>query len=132
MTQATTPTFCTWALVEIFGHERIAGEVSEQVIAGEGFIRVDVPALAGTPAFTRLYGGKAIYSITPVSEAVARLAAGTMRARPVTIYLAPGLADSGRIEEAGDDLDEAGGDGFDTDDDDEDEPVVDDDGTPLF
>lgn len=34
-----------WAIVELFGHARIAGRVTEQVIAGQGFIRADVPLL---------------------------------------------------------------------------------------
>ncbi|MCC6192080.1 MAG: hypothetical protein IT318_23875 [Anaerolineales bacterium] len=89
--QPQTEPFRSWAIVEIFGHERLAGEVSEQTIAGAGFIRVDVPAVDGAPAFTRFYGDKAIYSITPVDEQTARRAALAMRARPVTVYLAPAL-----------------------------------------
>lgn len=89
MSESVAPAFRTWALVEIFGHERIAGEVSEQVIAGEGFVRVDVPAIDGQAAFTRLYGGKAIYSITPVSEEIARRAAASMQTRAVNVYLLP-------------------------------------------
>ena len=42
------PTFECFALVEIFGHTRIAGKVTEQVIAGTGFVRVDVPELPPT------------------------------------------------------------------------------------
>lgn len=103
--------FRTWALVEIFGHERIAGEVSEQTIGGDGFIRVDVPAVNGQTAFTRLYGGKAIYSITPVSEDIARRAAATMQARPVTVYLLPALQPSAEPGDPDDDFDdEQGGD----------------------
>lgn len=34
-----------WAVVEIFGHQRYAGQVSEQPIAGDKLVRVDVPAI---------------------------------------------------------------------------------------
>jgi hypothetical protein len=89
-----SPTFDTFAIVELFGHARIAGRVSEQVIAGAGMLRVDVPDLPATkygpaqPGFTRLFGPGAIYSITPVSEEIAMRAAQSMRVAPVNIYLA--------------------------------------------
>jgi len=92
MSNTQTPTFETFAIVELFGHARIAGRVSEQVIAGQGFLRVDVP---GLPAdryhelpFSRMYGPSAIYSITPVSEEIAIRAAQSMRVPPVSVYLA--------------------------------------------
>ena len=34
-----------WAIVEALGHNLFAGKVSEHVIGGAGFIRVDVPEL---------------------------------------------------------------------------------------
>ena len=87
-------TFDTFAIVELFGHARIAGRVSEQVIAGAGMLRVDVPDLPATkyslaqPGFTRLFGPGAIYSITPVSEEIALQAAQSMHVAPVNVYLA--------------------------------------------
>jgi hypothetical protein len=87
--QAPNEPFRSWAIVEIFGHERIAGEVSEQTIGGGTFIRVDVPAVNGQQAFTRFYGDKAIYSIQPVSEDIACRAAASMHVRPVNVYLLP-------------------------------------------
>lgn len=88
---STENTFDTFAIVELFGHSRIAGRVSEQVIAGQGFVRVDVPENDQYPAFTRMYGTGAIYSITPVDESIARAAAARMREQPVMVYI-PALA----------------------------------------
>jgi hypothetical protein len=85
--------FETWAIVELFGHQVIAGMVSEQVIGPGAFLRVDVPAVDGSPAFTRFFGQGAIYSITPVSEEVARLAVKRYAPKPVNIYM-PLLAGS--------------------------------------
>jgi len=85
----TDESFRAWAIVEIFGHERLAGEVSEARIGGCAFVRVDVPAVGEQQAFTRFYGDKAIYSITPVDEALARRAAESMQVRPVNVYLLP-------------------------------------------
>lgn len=39
----TQTKFDHWCIVESFGHERIAGRVTEQTIGGCSFIRVDVP-----------------------------------------------------------------------------------------
>src|SRR3972149_2524420 len=61
---------------ELFGHVTLAGYVSEQVIGGASFIRLDVPEVDGQAAFTKLLGAGAIYSITPTDEDVARSAIG--------------------------------------------------------
>lgn len=45
-----------YAIVELFGHQRIAGKISEQTIAGQNFIRVDVPDTERNPGFSKLYG----------------------------------------------------------------------------
>lgn len=82
------PTFDVFAIVELFGHARIAGRVTEQVIAGQGFIRVDVPETPSQPGFTRMFGPSAIYSITPVSEEIATAAAHSIRVEPVNVYMA--------------------------------------------
>lgn len=68
--------FEEWAVVELFGHQRIAGMVSEATIGGCPFVRVDVPATAeGRKAYTKYLGSGAIYGLTPCEEAVARIAA---------------------------------------------------------
>ncbi len=82
-----TEKFDSWAVVELFGHQKIAGRVTEQSIGGSSFVRVDVPAVNDTPEFTKLFGDKAIYSITPCSEEFARLAAGRIQAQPVSVYV---------------------------------------------
>jgi len=87
MTEPTT--FESYCIIELFGHQRIAGKVTEQVIAGQGFIRVDVPATKRQPAFTRMFGSGAIYSITPVEKEIAERAAEAIYVEPVTIYIAP-------------------------------------------
>jgi len=77
----------TWALVELFGHARIAGKVSEQTIAGGAFLRVDVPTVDGQAEFTRFFGAGAVYSISPCSEEVVRLAARQLRTSPISVYI---------------------------------------------
>lgn len=81
--------FDNFCIVELFGHQKIVGRVTEQVIGGQAFVRVDVPQTKRHAAFTRLFGGGAIYSITPVSEEIAKAAAEQIYAEPVTVYIAP-------------------------------------------
>lgn len=81
--------FESYCIVELFGHQKIAGKVTEQVIGGQSFVRVDVPETKRTSAFTRLFGAGAIYSITPVSEEIALRAAESIYVEPVTVYIAP-------------------------------------------
>lgn len=71
-----------WAIVEVMGHNTYAGEVSERALAGGSFVRVDVPAADGVPAYTKLLGVSSIYAITPCSEAIAKAAAKRYCARP--------------------------------------------------
>ena len=85
------PAFGQWCLVELFGHQQIVGEVSEQTIAGEGFIRVDVPAVEDHPDFTKLYGRGAIYALTPLSEAMARDMIAQRQQAPIAVYDLPRL-----------------------------------------
>jgi len=70
-------------IVELFGHTRIAGMVSEQTVGGASFVRVDVPAIGEESTFTKLYGANAIYSICPVDEGTMRAAAQSYKAAPV-------------------------------------------------
>ncbi len=79
--------FDQWAVVELFGHQQIAGRVSEQTIAGQGFIRVDVPETSGRPGFTRMFGPGAIYSIIPTSEDIATRYASNLDSRPISPYM---------------------------------------------
>lgn len=78
-----TERFEEWAIVELFGHQRIAGRVSEQTVGGCAFVRVDVPALDNSQGLTKLYGQGAIYAMTIVDEQTARLAARACMAAPM-------------------------------------------------
>ncbi len=48
----TEQKFEAWAIVELFGHQKIAGRLTEQTIGGCHFLRVDVPDVNGRPGFT--------------------------------------------------------------------------------
>lgn len=79
----------SWAIVEVMGHKRFAGFVTEQTVGAFALIRVDVPETTQppsgwgssardartTPAYSKLIGPGSIYCITPRTEEVARRAA---------------------------------------------------------
>lgn len=79
--------FEQYAVVELFGHQVIAGMVSEQVIGGQGFVRVDVPAVNGSQAFTKFYGAGAIYAISPCDEATVFEAVSRIQPKPIQMFV---------------------------------------------
>jgi len=93
--------FDVWGIVEMLGHKILAGRVSEHVIAGQAFIRVDVPETPQEAAFTKLLGPGSIYAISPCSEELARAAAGRLHSEPIPVYI-PKQLPSGptRVEDA--------------------------------
>ena len=67
----------SWALVELFGHQRIVGYLSQQTFGTGVLFRVDVPDLLKDgkkvrDGFTRYFGLSSIYSITPCTESMVR------------------------------------------------------------
>jgi hypothetical protein len=82
--------FESWGLLELFGHQRLAGRLSEQMVGGVHFIRIDVPATKGAADHTRFYTQGAIYGMTVLSEATARAMAESLRSAPVSAYHFPG------------------------------------------
>lgn len=79
-------TFDSWALVELMGHQRICGRVTEAEIGGCKFVRVDVPELAQMPAMTKYLGPASIYGITPLDEETALQMAAQIKAAPISIW----------------------------------------------
>lgn len=60
-----------WAIVEIMGHHRIAGRISQVEEFGAVLLRVEVPDPDGGFS-TEDYGGSAIYRLRHCSEEMAR------------------------------------------------------------
>lgn len=101
----------TWAIVEIMGHQRFAGYVSERAIGGASLLQVDVPECDGRAAFTKLIGVGSIYAITPCTEETARAAAQHYRTRAFHEYELPRLpapVDQGRDAQEQEDHDGKG------------------------
>lgn len=91
-----------WAILELFGHQKIAGHVKEVALGGDAMLRVDVPEIRYTarlgygpdakteersiPAFTKFYSPKSVFSMTPVSEETARAAMQSFRSEPIQAF----------------------------------------------
>jgi hypothetical protein len=98
-----------WCIVELYGHNRIAGLVSEQVIGGAAMVRVDVPevkreadrwntstlkyekVMETVAGFTKFFGAGAIYAITPTTQEIATAVAERLVVRPVSAFELPQL-----------------------------------------
>jgi len=82
--------FDEWAILELMGHRKLAGKVSEATLAGGAFIRIDVPGAEADVA-TQFYSPNAVYCITPTTEDVARRFAAGCRPHPVSRWELAGL-----------------------------------------
>ena len=72
--QNTQDQFDEWCILELMGHRRLAGKVTEATVAGGAFLRIDVygedkeaDALA-----TQFYSPSSVYAMTPTTESVCR------------------------------------------------------------
>jgi hypothetical protein len=89
MSEQQREPFEGWAILELFGHNQIAGLVSEQPIGGGSFVRIDVPDTLESPPFTKFYNPSAVYALTPCTREAALIAAARLQIRPVTPWVVP-------------------------------------------
>jgi hypothetical protein len=73
--------FEAWAVLELMGHVRMAGRVTEEERFGAKMGRIDVPD--GDGFTTVFFGGGSVYRMTPTTEEVARAVAKGSRPEPV-------------------------------------------------
>lgn len=107
--------FEAWGVVEIMGHQSVAGRLSEQVVAGANLLRVDVPQnIQGEGEFrTEYLGPQSIYRMRVTTEHVARAVALRSSSDPAYAFglrlQAPALTEqstqSSSSHSSGDDLD---------------------------
>lgn len=64
----TKETLETWAYIEIMGHSRIAGRVSERKMGTQVMLQVDVPKTDEGFSHPELFSPSAIFSIKPTTE----------------------------------------------------------------
>lgn len=81
--QPLSDTTTEWAIVELFGHVRTAGRISEVERFGGKMMRLDVPGDGGGIAATQYLGNAALYRVTVTTEEIARQVAQLARPEPV-------------------------------------------------
>jgi hypothetical protein len=95
--------FKEWCILELMGHRRLGGLVSEAEVGGIPFLRIDIPS---DPPVTQFYGKAAVYAMTPTTEEIARAVSQHFHG-PVSRYELPAARDEdvdGCIEDDEDDL----------------------------
>jgi hypothetical protein len=79
-----------WAVLELMGHRRIAGKLTEQTGGCfAGLLRIDIPGPDGAIAATQFYSSAAVYCITPTTEEIARHVAARNVPEPVHAWELP-------------------------------------------
>lgn len=79
-----------WAILEMMGHTRTAGRVSEEMHFGAMMGRMDVPKNDGADGYnTFFFAGASVFRMTPCTEAVARAVAKGNQPHPVSPYEMP-------------------------------------------
>jgi hypothetical protein len=58
-----------WAIVELLGHRRVLGHLTEATIAGASFLRVET---LDDPPIVQFYAPGSVYCITPTTEEIVR------------------------------------------------------------
>ena len=73
--------FDQWAIIELLGHVKIAGHVTEVEMFGSKLGRVDIPNDDGFT--TQYFNGSSLYRLTPTTEDIARAVAKNNQPAPV-------------------------------------------------
>jgi hypothetical protein len=77
-----------WAVVELMGHVKMAGRVSEEERFGAKMGRIEIPQEDGS-FVTQFFGGGSVYRITAVTEEAARLVAKAAKVQPISPWDLP-------------------------------------------
>lgn len=78
-----------WCILELLGHRRLGGYLTETEIAGAGFLRIDVPGMGGGNSITQFVTPASVYAITPVTQEIAEAVAKLNQPEPVSRWELP-------------------------------------------
>ena len=88
----STDIFDHWCVLELMGHIRLGGRVTEEQRFGGTMGRIDIPN--GNGGFTTQYFGPgAVFRLTPTTEQLARIIAAQSTIDPVYRWEIPMLAE---------------------------------------
>jgi hypothetical protein len=89
----------TWAIVELMGHVRLAGRLTEEEKFGGKLGRLDIPQ--GDGFITQYFGSASVYRISLVTEDVARHVCKQTSPAPVSPWDFPARLPAPRVESDG-------------------------------
>lgn len=81
--------FNEWCILELMGHRRLYGRVTEQELGGTNMLRVDIFGTGSEALATQFYSAAAVYCITPTTEEICRVMGGSARPEPVKRWEMP-------------------------------------------
>lgn len=76
-------------VLELMGHRRLFGYLSEVEVAGSSFLRIDMPTNSDGEQVTQLYSPSAVYAITPTSDEIVQSMAPANSPKPVCRFELP-------------------------------------------
>lgn len=82
--------FREWSILELLGHVKLAGLVSEEERFGAKLGRIDIPG-PGDTMTTQYFSASSIYRLTPTTETIARAVALQRQPEPVHRWELPAL-----------------------------------------
>lgn len=87
--ETTRQRFQQWAVLELMGHRRLAGLVTDEEVFGVSLMRLDIPGQDGEKPITQYYSPSSLYCLTPTTEEVARSVAAHNRPQLVNRWELP-------------------------------------------
>lgn len=82
--------FNCWAIVQVYGHTKYAGHISERLVFGKVMLELTVPEVSNLevklPGFTKILNPDSVFDITPVSEEYAISMANKLVKQPIEGY----------------------------------------------
>ena len=80
-----------WMVIELLGHHKLSGFVTEEQKWGQVLLRIDIPTSVNTESgkleyTTQWYGTHALYCATPINETDAIRLAKQLRPKPFTKF----------------------------------------------
>jgi len=81
--------FDQWAILELLGHVKLAGRVTEEEHFGAKLGRIDIPS--GDGFTSQYFSGGSIYRMTPTTEEIARSVAARNAPTPAHRWELPAL-----------------------------------------
>jgi hypothetical protein len=97
--EAVVSEYLTWGILELMGHVRMAGQISEEERFGSKVGRIDCPSSEspdGTGFVTVYFTAASVYRLTACTEEAARAVAYRSVPRPVHQYELPAPTPAGK------------------------------------